>query len=192
MGKINLSTASAPNHRRTFQFVTSVMSQGIVFPFTQHPDQEARVTVPKSAHTHRRGTHCTDISASGQNTTKKCSQVKILHYSGLFCATWSPGHVSPWIPNVGYQQGLVWWMLLNVTLLLQSQQSSGTEDTYWQAFVFPVPHRQVVVYRTNSKNQRKAVGEWGRGKYQGEIKVLQTVCGVIKSHRGSAVRLLSC
>lgn len=59
-------------------------------------------------------------------------------------------------------------------------------------FVFLVPHRQVVVYSTNSKNQRKAVGERGRRKYQGEIKVLQTVCGVIKSQRGSAVRLLSC
>lgn len=67
MDKINLSTASAPNHTRTFQFVISVVSQGILFPFPLHPDQEAGVTVPKPAHTHRRGTHGTDISASGQN-----------------------------------------------------------------------------------------------------------------------------
>lgn len=190
MGKTIVSTDPKSHEDISVCHICGVPKDCFSFPSTSWPG--GRSDCPKPAHTHRRVTHGTDISANGQNTIKKCSQDKILHFSGLFCATWSPGYFSPWIPNLGYQQGLVWWMLLNVTPLLQSQQSSGTEDSYLQAFVFPVPPRQVVVYSTNSKNQRKAVGERGRGKYQGEMKVLQTVCGVIKSQRGSAVRLLSC
>lgn len=141
------------------------------FPFPLHHNQEEGVTVPKPAHTLRRVPQRTDISASGQNTIKRCSQGKILHHSGQFCATWSPGYFPFWIPNVGYQQGLVWWVLLNVSPLLQAHQSSGTEDTaIYRLLYFQCHTDRLCFIGQIPKIKEKLWGSEGEGNIKVKLK----------------------